>query len=70
MVQTIDDYTYRTFDCPGRIYIARGLLALWEFLQHLPANIGKDQKKSYHLGARPLTLCHVLKSALIIVLRS
>ena len=36
-------------------------LELWRLSQHLPSKYtaGEDQKKSYHLSARPLVLCHV-----------
>ena len=43
---------------PGLIYIARGL---WYFLP----NIDEGQKKSYHLSAGPLALCHMVNPALV-----
>ena len=46
-------------------------LAIWRFLRHLPAcNIGKGQKKSYHLKTEPLALCLMVNQALVFTLRS
>ena len=34
---TINGYAYKPYYCPGRIYIERGPLALWEFSPNLAA---------------------------------
>ena len=45
-------------------------LALWEFSNIFLRNTGEDEKKSYHLSARPLALCHMVNPSLVITLCS
>ena len=52
-----------------------GSLSLWKFSQYWSvksvSNIGEDQKKSHHLSAGPLALCHIMVNpALVKALRS
>ena len=44
--------------------------ALWEFRNIFLPNTGEDQKKSCHLSAVPLALCHMVNPSLVITLRS
>ena len=48
----------------GRVYIARGPQPIEDFCNIFLLSIGKDQKKSYHLRAGPLALCHVVSLSL------
>ena len=46
-------------------------LALWRFLQNLLAkHWQRPEKKSYHLRAGPLVLCHMVHPLLVNALRS
>ena len=53
----------------GRIYIAEPL-ALGKFCKIFVPNIDEGQKKSYHLSAGHLALCHEVNPALLLHLRS
>ena len=44
---------------PGRIYIARGPWYFGDNRNIFLPNGGEDQKKSYHLSAGLLALCHM-----------
>ena len=45
-------------------------LAFWDFRNIFLPNIDEDHKKSYHLSAGPLAMCHLLNPAMVIALRS
>ena len=55
---------------PGQINIAQRSWHFGDFCNIFFSNIGEDQKKSYHLSAGPLALCHMINPALFIALRS
>ena len=41
-------------------------LALWDLRSIFLPNVGEDQKKSHHLNAGPLALCHTVNLARVI----
>ena len=55
---------------PSRIYILQGHWYFGDYRNVFLQNVGEDQKKSYHLCAEPLALCHVVNPILVIALRS
>ena len=67
---TIDDYAYQPCYSRAGFTLPWALLHFGDFCNIFLANIGKDQKKSYHLSAKFLGLCHVVNPALVIALRS
>ena len=54
---------------PGRIRIARGPWQFRDFSNIFLPNIGKNQKKSYHLSEGLLALRHMVNLALVIASR-
>ena len=57
---TINGYAYQLCYCPGWICIERDPWHFGNFHNIFLPIIGKDQKKSHNLSARPLALCHTM----------
>ena len=55
---------------PGPDLYCAESTALWEFRNIFLPNTDEDQKKSYHLRAVPLALCHKVNPSLVTTLRS
>ena len=66
---TRDGYAYKPCYCPGRIYIELNPWHFGIFAIFFCQIQVKTKKKSYHLSAGPLALCHMLNPSLVIALR-
>ena len=55
---------------PGRIYIAQDPWYFGDFYNVLLPNIGEDQEKVLPSERELMALCYMIKSALVVALRS